>query len=149
MFITVVPITKLVAWGEGDSGGHVLRETMSPGLYGLDCPSRTSEGRGKRDCVKEEARGRRRGAQEGACTGAATTSQLLMLRFRSGIERSLGFPVGLYKKKMQKFAVHTGGDAENGGAAKRNVLSVIVLFPIAIDLAMRSNTQRRVYVLRT
>ena len=53
VFITVVPITKLVAWEEGDSGGHVLRETMSPGLYGLDCPSRTSERGGKGDCVKE------------------------------------------------------------------------------------------------
>jgi hypothetical protein len=27
VFITAVPITKLFAWGEGDSGGHVLRET--------------------------------------------------------------------------------------------------------------------------
>jgi hypothetical protein len=26
VFITAVPITKLFAWGEGDSGGHVLRE---------------------------------------------------------------------------------------------------------------------------
>jgi len=25
VFITAVPITKLFAWGEGDSGGHVLR----------------------------------------------------------------------------------------------------------------------------
>jgi hypothetical protein len=24
VFITAVPITKLFAWGEGDSGGHVL-----------------------------------------------------------------------------------------------------------------------------
>ena len=24
VFITTVPITKLFAWGEGDSGGHVL-----------------------------------------------------------------------------------------------------------------------------
>jgi hypothetical protein len=24
LFITAVPITKLFAWGEGDSGGHVL-----------------------------------------------------------------------------------------------------------------------------
>ena len=31
MFITAVPITKLFAWGEGDSGGHVLRETTSRG----------------------------------------------------------------------------------------------------------------------
>ena len=32
VFITAVPITKLLAWGEGDSGGHVLRETTSRGL---------------------------------------------------------------------------------------------------------------------
>ena len=43
VFITAVPITKLFAWGEGDSGGHVLRETTSRGLSGLVCPSRTSE----------------------------------------------------------------------------------------------------------
>ncbi len=27
MFISAVPIIKLFAWGEGDSGGHVLRGT--------------------------------------------------------------------------------------------------------------------------
>jgi hypothetical protein len=32
VFITAVPITKLFAWGRGDSGGHVLRETTSRGL---------------------------------------------------------------------------------------------------------------------
>ncbi len=32
VFITAGPITKLFAWGEGDSGGHVLRETTSRGL---------------------------------------------------------------------------------------------------------------------
>jgi hypothetical protein len=37
---------KLFAWGEGDSGGHVLRETTSRDLCGLVCPSRTSEGGG-------------------------------------------------------------------------------------------------------
>ena len=42
VFITEVPITKLFAWGEGDSGGHVPRETTSRGLSGLVCPSRTS-----------------------------------------------------------------------------------------------------------
>ena len=31
---------------EGDSGGHLLREMTSRGLYGLVCPSRTSERRG-------------------------------------------------------------------------------------------------------
>jgi hypothetical protein len=43
VFITAVPITKLFAWGEGDSGGHVLRETTSRGLCGLVCPSHTIE----------------------------------------------------------------------------------------------------------
>ena len=67
VFITVVPIIKMFAWGEGDSSGralqlcwvnwhdfyrcwrcvclllqdHVLRETTSRGLCGLVCPSRT------------------------------------------------------------------------------------------------------------
>ena len=56
-FITAVPMIKLFAWGEGDSGGHVLSdertETTSRGLCGLVCPSRTSEHRGEEDCVKE------------------------------------------------------------------------------------------------
>ncbi len=43
----------LFAWGEGDSGGHVLRETTSQGLCGRVCPSRTSERGGEGDCVKE------------------------------------------------------------------------------------------------
>jgi hypothetical protein len=43
VFITAVPIIKLFAWGEGDSGGHVLRKTTSRGLCGLVCPSHTSE----------------------------------------------------------------------------------------------------------
>jgi hypothetical protein len=34
VFITAGPITKLFAWGEGDSGGHVLRGTTSRGLCG-------------------------------------------------------------------------------------------------------------------
>ena len=38
---------------EGDSGGHVLRETTSRGLCGLVCPSGTIERGGKGDCVKE------------------------------------------------------------------------------------------------
>jgi hypothetical protein len=45
------PITKLFAWGEGDSGRHVLRETTSRCLCGLVCPSRTSERGGEGDCV--------------------------------------------------------------------------------------------------
>ncbi len=44
---------KLFAWGGGDIGGHVLRETTSRGLCGLVCPSRTSERGGEGDCVKE------------------------------------------------------------------------------------------------
>jgi hypothetical protein len=38
--------------GGGGSGGHVLRETMSRGLCGLGCPSRTSERGGEGDRVK-------------------------------------------------------------------------------------------------
>jgi hypothetical protein len=53
VFITAVPNTKLFAWGDEDSGGHVLRETTSRGLCGLVCPSRTSERGRKGDCVKE------------------------------------------------------------------------------------------------
>ena len=52
VFITAVPITKLFA-GEGDSGGHVLRETTSRGLCGLVCPLRTSERGGEGDWVRE------------------------------------------------------------------------------------------------
>jgi hypothetical protein len=51
--ITPVTIIKLFAWGEGDSGGHVLRETTSRGLCGLVCPSHTSKRGGEGDCVKE------------------------------------------------------------------------------------------------
>jgi len=32
---------------------HVLRETISQGLFSLVCPSRTSERGGGGDCVKE------------------------------------------------------------------------------------------------
>jgi hypothetical protein len=44
---------KLFAWGEGDSGAHVLPETTSRGLCGLVCPSRTIERGGEGDYVKE------------------------------------------------------------------------------------------------
>jgi hypothetical protein len=47
--------------GGGDMGGHVLRKTMSRGLCGLGCPSRTSERGGEGDCVKEG------GGEEGKC----------------------------------------------------------------------------------
>ena len=54
MFITAVLIIKLFAWGEGDSGGHVLREMTSRGRCGLGCPSRScSEHGGEGDSVKE------------------------------------------------------------------------------------------------
>ena len=53
--------TKLFAWGGGDIGGHVLRETTSRGLCGLVCPSRTSERGGEGDCVEEG------GGREGKC----------------------------------------------------------------------------------
>ena len=52
-YCSTVASTKLFAWGEGDSGGHVLRETTSRGLGGLVCPSRTSERGGEGYCVKE------------------------------------------------------------------------------------------------
>ena len=54
VFVTAVPITKLFAWGEGERGGHVLRETTSQGLCGLVCPSCTSVRGGEGDCGKGE-----------------------------------------------------------------------------------------------
>jgi hypothetical protein len=53
VFITAGPSTKLFAWGGGDMGGHVLRETTSRGLCEQGCPSRNSERGGEGDCVKE------------------------------------------------------------------------------------------------
>jgi len=56
VFSTVVPITKLLAWGEGDCGGHALRDTTSRGLRGLVCPGtqktliRSGEDDEKRRC---------------------------------------------------------------------------------------------------
>ena len=61
VFITAGPSTKLFAWGGGDVGGHVQRETTSRGLGGLVCPSRTSQRGGEGDCVKEG------GGGEGKC----------------------------------------------------------------------------------
>ena len=43
--------------------------------------------------------------------------------------------------------MHACAGADNGGE-KRTVLIVNILLPIAIDLALRSNIQRRVDVLR-
>ena len=51
VFITAGPSPKLFAWGGGDIGGHVLRETTSRGLCGLVCPSRTCERVREGDCV--------------------------------------------------------------------------------------------------
>jgi hypothetical protein len=60
VFVTAAPNIKLFAWGEGNRGRHVLRETTSRGLCGLVCPSRTGERGGEGDCVKEG------GGEEGA-----------------------------------------------------------------------------------
>jgi hypothetical protein len=46
----------------------------------------------------------------------------------------------------EKFALQACTCADNGGE-KRNVLIVSVLLPIAICLALRSKTQRRIEVL--
>jgi hypothetical protein len=70
VFITTGPSTKLFAWGGGDMGGHVLRETTSRGLCGLGCPSRTSERGGEGDCVKEG------GGGEGKCERERALEQL-------------------------------------------------------------------------
>jgi hypothetical protein len=72
VFITAVPIIKLLAWGEGDSGENVLRETTSRGLCGLVCPSRTSERGEEGDCVKEGGgeQGERRGSVHWGCYNA-------------------------------------------------------------------------------
>ena len=52
--VRLAPSSRMLfASGEGDSGGHVLRETTSRGLCGLVCPLRTSERGGEGDCVKE------------------------------------------------------------------------------------------------
>ncbi len=54
VFITACTHYKAVrVCGGGNNGGHVLRETTSRGLFGLVCPSRTSERGGEGYCVKE------------------------------------------------------------------------------------------------
>ena len=101
-FITAVPIIKLFAWGEGDSGRHVLRETTSCGQCGLFCPSRTSEHGGEGDCVKEgggedsrESDFALQGLLE--CSALETERvRLVALQWHSiGSEVRLGLPVGL------------------------------------------------------
>ena len=64
-----LPLIKLFAWGEGESGGHVLRETTSLGLRGLVCPSRTSERGGEGDGMKG-------GGGEGKCERERTMDRL-------------------------------------------------------------------------
>ena len=64
----------------------------------------------------------------------------------SGNEVRRGLAVGLQKEKTQKLAVHAGGCGHNGGE-QRNVLIVSVMLPIAIDFALRSETQGGVKVL--
>jgi hypothetical protein len=87
-FITAVPITKLFAWGQEDSGGHVLRETTSRGLSGLVCQSRTSERGEEGDCVKEGGGGEGEREKEhalGSLTGChyATALDIGVLVFLS------------------------------------------------------------------
>ena len=85
VFITAGPSTKLFTWREGDSGGHVLRETTSRDLCGLVCPSRTSEPWGEGDCVKEgggeegEKKGIARGSVHWGCY-YATSLDIVTLR---------------------------------------------------------------------
>ena len=88
----------MFAWGEGDSGGHVLRETTSRGLGGLVCPSRTSQRGGNGDCVKEG--GREGGERERAralgvqlCHTQTERFRFVALRWHSGgIEVRLVLP---------------------------------------------------------
>jgi hypothetical protein len=73
VFISAAPITKLFALGEGDSGGHVLRETTSRGLCGLRCSSDTSERGGEGDCLNEGGGEEGERERERAGGGATTT----------------------------------------------------------------------------
>ncbi len=66
VFITAVPIINLFARGEGDSGGHVLRETTSRDMCGIVCPSCTSNEGGEGDCVKDDGGGERERERERA-----------------------------------------------------------------------------------
>ena len=90
MFIIAVPIIKLFAWGEGDSGGHVLRETTSRGLCGLVCPSRTSGRGGEGYCVKEGGGGEGERERERELSGAATMTQPSTLRLILGTREEPG-----------------------------------------------------------
>jgi hypothetical protein len=89
MFITAVPNIKLFAWGEWDSGGHVLREATSRGLCGLVCPSRTVERGGEGDCVKEGGGGERERERVLVCRSFCVVAFVGDWR-RSGLLRLLG-----------------------------------------------------------
>jgi len=98
VLITAVPIRKLFAWGEGDSGGHVLRETTSRGLCGLVCPSQPST---LRLILNAAALAARRSNfalhRQVECRALETKLvRLVALRWHSiGSEVRLGLPVGL------------------------------------------------------
>jgi hypothetical protein len=65
---------------------------------------------------------------------------LVVVRWHSsGSEVRLSLPVGLWKKKTQKLAVHACACAHDGGE-KGNVLIVRVLLPIAVNFALCSKT---------
>jgi hypothetical protein len=80
LFITAVPITKLFAWGEGDSGGHVLRETKSW------CSEHViqKEGRGAGGTAGEDARASEGAAGSSGCgqeTGGKATNEASFLQY--------------------------------------------------------------------
>ena len=58
VFIAAVPVIKRFAWGEGNSGGHVLRETTIRSLCGLVCTlahhALVDAGEREISCKKEE-----------------------------------------------------------------------------------------------
>ena len=95
VFITAGPIIKLCAGGEGDSEGHVLRETTSRGQCELVCPSRTNERGGEGYCVKGggEEEGERERELLQSCSREGERDykavQLLLLRFPKRILFSL------------------------------------------------------------
>jgi len=71
VFITAVPITKLFAWGEMDSGGHVLRETTRRGrafgLWSIHLPGHVTTRKAQRHIQEGGCRPGRR-SSEGLCS---------------------------------------------------------------------------------